>query len=697
MFLQRICASSLSFCLGLASLALLAACNGDPAAAEPLDAGKIADGAGDLSPPADTADTGAAADTQEPLPYATACTPTWQQETAPIDPKQRKFALALFHFNLEYVIGGLEVTLADGSKKRFGDLELNAGWDNAKVEDYIVDQTLKPILELFDKHPAWGVDIELQAYAIEVMGQRHPKTLALLQKLVQRGQVSLISFHYAAQFFLAYSREDQRRSLDATKQIFADYCLPLSTAVFNQEGQAGEGRQDLLVEQGWKIGVFPKNLWKYQHKSDDGKWWPLYSSEGGDLIVGPGGLDAAAGIDLAWSFFDDGELRAVEKTAAGPLNPYFAPKAPTNPARVAEYEQDLLNLEKAGYKLTRVADYVRHLKALGVQAKPAPPLLDGTWQAPSTHSVHKWMGNMGIPFGADEQDNAVRSGNAKAHFDVAGLQVMVDALAKTAAGQPGQAHYALLQSAQKKAAELWRLLWHAQVSDCSGINPWWGEVHWGLNLNAQIAKEAKEMREQLIAASAKPMAQVDLAARTAEYGSWPTVAEPLPPVAAPMDVTLTADRPLQAKWFAAGQPDSYLLQVIATPTDCDACSFWMSEVAFPRQEEVIQYSPALIEDEVRSYPLSAFELSLGEVHLPLANGLIGLGKGWWVVKEVASVHLAARLTAKVPTVAFEDQTAPKQGFTWRFWVFKATAQEALQRAQRLNIAPLVLYGKNSGT
>jgi hypothetical protein len=83
------------------------------------------------------------------------------------------------------------------------------------------------------------------------------------------------------------------------------------------------------------------------------------------------------------------------------------------------------------------------------------------------------------------------------------------------------------------------------------------------------------------------------------------------------------------------------------------------------------------------------------VHLPLANGLIGLGNGWWVVKEVASVHLAARLTAKVPTVAFEDQTAPKQGFTWRFWVFKASAQEALQRAQRLNIAPLVQYGKNA--
>lgn len=678
--------------LALSLPLLLASCDGkeqstpakaDAIASDAASGGVWADAAADAA--ADGGSDVAA------VPFATGCTLTWQAETAAIDPKQRKFATALFHYNLEYVIGGLEATLPDGTKKRFGEVAANAGWNNEKVEDYIVDQTLKPILEMYDKHPSWGVDIELQAYAIEVMAKRHPQTLALLQKMVQRGQVSLISFHYAAQLFLAFSREDQLRSLDATKEVMAQHCMPLSTAVFNQEGQAGEGRQRLLIEQGWKIGVFPKNLWKYQHKGDDGKWWPLYSSEGGDLIVGPGGTDPSTGFDLAWSFFDDGELRAVEKTSVGPLNPYFAPKAPTSPARVAEYEADLLNLEKAGFKITRIADYVRHLKAAGVQAKPAPPLLDGTWQAPSTNSVHKWLGGMGIPFGLDEQDNAVRTGNARAHVEVSAVQVMVDALGKSGASKPEHPQNLLWVSSKVKVAELWRLLWHAQVSDCSGINPWWGEVTWGLNLNAQIGKEAKVVRDQLIAASGKPMARVDLATRTADYGQWSTAPVELKPVDAPFAVTLTGDRPLTANWFANGAPNSYLLFVDATPTDCEACTYWDNLVAFPRFEETIRYSPGLIEDEVREFPLSAFQFSMSETYLPLPNGLIGLGNGWWVIKVLKTVHLAAHLPAGQKQIDFNDQTASRQGFHWEFVVVKQSKEQALQQAQLININPTVTY------
>ena len=651
------------------------------------DATAGADSSGDTGGDGDSgADSAGSA-----VSFATGCTLTWQGETAPIDPKQRKFATALFHYNLEYVIGGLEATLPDGSKKLFGEVAANAGWNNEKVEDYIIDQTLKPILEMYDKHPAWGVDIELQAYAVEVMAKRHPLTLALLQKMVQRGQVSLISFHYAAQLFLAFSREDQLRSLDATKEVMAQHCLPLSTAVFNQEGQAGEGRQRLLIEQGWKIGVFPKNLWKYQHKNDDGKWWPLYSSEGGDLIVGPGGVDQSAGFDLAWSFFDDGELRAVEKTSVGPLNPYFAPKAPASAARVAEYEADLLNLEKSGFQITRIADYVRHLKAAGVKAKPAPPLLDGTWQAPSTNSVHKWLGGMGIPFGIDEQDNAVRTGNAAAHVEVAAVQLMLDELGKAGASQAGHAQHPLWKEGKIKAAELWRLLWHAEVSDCSGINPWWGEVQWGLNLNAQIGKESKLLRDKLIAASGKPMARVDLAARTVAYGQWSNGAPSLKPVDAPFAVTLTGDRPLTAKWFANGEADSYTLHIDATPTDCEACMYWDNTVAFPRFEEVLRYSPGLIEDQVREVPLAEFQFSMKETYLPLANGLIGLGNGWWVTKVLKTVHLAAHVPADQKQIDFNDQTAPRKGFHWEFVVAKQSKEQALQQAQSLNLNPTVIY------
>lgn len=179
-------------------------------------------------------------------------------ETTQPDVKQRKFAMSLFHFNIEYVIGGLDWQNKDGSHTYFLDDIKNKGWDNARVEDFIVLESLLPMLEMYDKHPDWGVDIEMQAYMVEVMAQRHPTTLALLRKLAQRGQVELISFHYAAQLFLAFPKADLHRSLQRVREVFAQNCLPLSGVVFNQEGQAGEGRQKMLLEEGYKIGLFPK-------------------------------------------------------------------------------------------------------------------------------------------------------------------------------------------------------------------------------------------------------------------------------------------------------------------------------------------------------------------------------------------------------------------------------------------------------
>ena len=155
--------------------------------------------------------------------------------------------MSLFHFNIEYVIGGLDYTDHSGKRHLLVDQQSAAGWDNDRVEDWIVTESFHPILAMCDKHPDWGVDIELQAYMVEVLAARHPQTLALLRKLAVRGQVELVSFHNAAQLFLAFPYEDHARSISATKAVFDAHCLPRSGVVFNQERQSGEGRQRALV------------------------------------------------------------------------------------------------------------------------------------------------------------------------------------------------------------------------------------------------------------------------------------------------------------------------------------------------------------------------------------------------------------------------------------------------------------------
>ncbi|MBM4342740.1 MAG: hypothetical protein FJ100_05130 [Deltaproteobacteria bacterium] len=661
--------------VALACPALAAACGADPKPGAADSAAAVPDVQAETTTAADAAHS----DTAAPP----GCPFLWFQEKAPADPKRSKFALGLFHYNIEYVIGGLEYTKADGKKLVFLDKPSNQGWTDEKTQDYIIDQTLRPILEVFERHPTWGVDIELQGMAIEVMAQRHPKTLALLKKLVDNGQVELISFHWAAQFFLAFPREDLQRSLDVTKQIMADACLPLGPVVFNQEGQAGEGRQDLLVQGGWKVGVFPKNLWKYQHKGDDSNWWPLYSSEGGDLVVGPGGVDPAAGVQVAWHFFDDGELRAAPKTPNGPLNPYFAPEAAADPARIKEYEDQLIALEKDGWYLTRIGDYVRHLKAKGIAAKPAPPLLDGTWQAPSTNSVHKWMGSAGILAPGVEADNVVRTGNVVARTQVVALQRVLDAIAKD--------HPIKAKAWRAQLDALWRKLWRVQVSDCSGINPWPGEVWFGIEGNAAIGKDAEALREDILAAIGEPHAKIDLLSGTVAFGkAGPPDDTAEKPVDPPFGVTVTADRKAAFTWSSRGVPDQYRLTVQVSAAD--PATFYNSvTLTLPRFEEVIAYSPGLLESQVRTVPLSALQMSSGEVYLPLPNGLIGLGNGWYAIKVMTTVHLAVRVPEKDKTFEFIDLTAPVGAHHWEFLVVKATEKAALDLANRTNVSPVVYW------
>ncbi|MBD90244.1 MAG: hypothetical protein CL940_07890 [Deltaproteobacteria bacterium] len=599
------------------------------------------------------------------------------------DPSISQFAMSLFHYNIEYVIGGLETVDESGETVVLGGFEDAAGWDNDRVEDWIVTETLLPILEMYKKHPGWGVTIELQAYMVEIMAERHPEGLALMRELAQSGQVELVSFHYAAQLFLAFPKEDMERSIARTKAIFEDHCLPLSGVVFNQEGQAGEGRQRMLVEEGYEIGVYPKNLWGYVRDGETP--WPYYSSEGGTLIVGPGEVDPESGVTVAWDFFDDGELRAIE----GGMNPYFAYTFEASEARVAEFEAELQAREDSGFSLVTIKDYVDHLEAKGVEKKPAPPLLDGTWQPPSTDSIHRWLGGRSQAFHDDEEDNRVRAGNARARARVAATQRILDKAVADGAD---------LGDAPDRVHALWKALFHAQVSDASGVNPWLGELLYCVRLNDWITDESASIAASLRQALGlgEGLVRVDL--ETGEVDTFSPVPEGglVEAETPPVQVSLRADkRAASGVWYELSPTHwQYVMSFegALTADGCDPCDGRRIEVGFARTADEIAYSPGLIEDEVRTYGFDEFSFQNGEVYLPLPNGLIGLGDDLWVIKHVRTQHIAARVAPADEVIAFIDATPQvlTEG-TWVFDVVKASADEALALANRINTTPVVVF------
>lgn len=591
-----------------------------------------------------------------------------------VDSKLDKFALTMFHYNIEYVVGGLS------SSSRHGSFCGDAceGWDNRKVEDWIVTESFAPVVDFYEKHPTWKVNFEMQGYMLESIAQRYPALLEKLRVLTGRGQMEISSFHYSDQLFLAFPREDLERSIQHTQEIFRKYCIPLSPVVFNQEGQAGEGRQKVLVKQGYKIGVFPKNLFKYV-RGETTTPWAYYSQFGGHLIVGPGDVDAASGVSVAWLFFDDGELLSVPNK----LNPYFAPSIKHDPTTLDKYQKEIEGLESKGYRIAHISEYVEHLKARKVEAKPAPPLLDGTWQPKSTSSIHRWLGGQGISL--DERDNEVRTGNIKARMRLKAAELLYLDNKKT---------YGADDSVEKRLAEGWLQVFRSQVSDASGVNPWSAEVYWSLDLNQSILTLADGLLAELKKKRNTPYVRVDL-----QDGAVKNI-DQLPQVPALEKATLPLkDVVIEApgRTFAmevfrvtAGQ-EHYRIQ-IKFDKGTKEVDHRTLLVRFPRLAERIVYSPGLMEDESVDYPMSDFIFQTGEVYLPLPNGWIALGENWHVIKHVQFNHVAARIDANQKVIEFIDRTmAYNQTTTWQFDVFRGSVKDVLSIANRLNIYPVVIH------
>ncbi len=674
--------------MGLLVSLALAGCGGDSKSA----AGDVNDAAGDSSmgdlPDLHVEDAADLAQEVVPDAEPEVVNPLCMYDAVPQDtpdPSQKKFALSMFHFNIQYVAGGLEAETPDG------DIELMCGklcegWTDAKLHDWYITAVFEPVIDLFLKHPEWRATFEFQGLLLEVMEERHPGALKKLQEAAQKGIIEVVSIHYSDQFFLAFPRFDLQRSADLNRSIFEKSCVPLSGVVFNQEGQAGEGKHRFMKENGYAISVFPSNLWFYYHQEPERALF--YKDRGVDVVVGPGKgyrsdlplvfeKDEATGIEVTWTFFDDGDLLAY------PPSPYLAPlyTPAEGKANLAEYEAKLLDLESKGFKVTGIADYVAHLKAQGVAQPDLLPVLDGTWQPIDTDSVHRWLGGRSVSASAPlERDNFIRTNNYVTRTE---LQATLHLLEKVPQEQAGRA------SMVEKLEQAYRHLFLAQVSDVTGITPWIGEFYHGIIENRAARELGAEVWEEALEALGSPHASVSLETGEVQLMDALPVYDELPTAEAPFELEIEAEtRETTVAWL--GWEEHYQLRFTygpaADPSGLDE-SKTRVKVGFPRTRTAFMYTPALAEDEVVEYDFNQFTFQYPEVYLPLSNGLIGLGDDWWVIKHCSAVHVAAR----VPTdpaegyIQFIDETAdPVEPQTWVFTVMKGSKEEALAEARRVN-------------
>ena len=164
---------------------------------------------------------------------------------------QDKFAVQLFHYNLQYVCGG---TIGFTGETPVPEIDL----DNDETEDQIITESFVPIVDLFERHPSWGVDLEMQAYMLDVLAARHPAVLDKVRAMAKSGQIDVLSFHYSDQLFIGFPEEDWTRSQDLTAATFAKHDVPLSRSVFCQEGQAAMHMAGHMADRGYRTLAWPK-------------------------------------------------------------------------------------------------------------------------------------------------------------------------------------------------------------------------------------------------------------------------------------------------------------------------------------------------------------------------------------------------------------------------------------------------------
>jgi MYXO-CTERM domain-containing protein len=536
-------------------------------------------------------------------------------------PEDQKFALAVFHFNVQYVAGGLE-----GFVQEFG---LADAWDGldyteAGVEDAIIVESLLPLLELFAAHPTWGADFEMQGYMVDRIRQRHPEVLALMQDL--DGQVSFDSFHYSDELWTAQPAQAIARSRLETQAAFLQAGLTLGDATFTQEGQFSMG-MDAVLPLG-HTAMLPRNLFRLHYPDEDRR--PLFEQgDIGVIVAGHGWTEPESGMEVRWTFMDDGELLATND-----LNPYFLPSFTHDPESVAEYEAELVALEDEGFNIATVAEAVGALRATGFEPEPLPTIVDGAWQPNDTGNLSRWMGDFGL--GPDhEADGDVRTAW---HFAYA------------------QVRLADLLGAEDPTTA-WRELLLAGVSDSTGWNPIAGEVQYAFTHTDAASALALPVLQALVEPCDECQVRFDGATGDFEVVEAGTIT--IEDASAALDgVVASAESPaieVQTHWFTHSlRPDATGLAVVFT--GLDGADTWDRQLAIPFTQDTIRWIPAGRTTGWESLPLSVFADD-DPMGIPLANGLFDLGEGLFLVLAPGAMNLAARVHPDQDTVVFRDRTA----------------------------------------
>lgn len=568
---------------------------------------------------------------------------------------KRKVALGLFHFNPHW----------------------NA--DSRSAHRHCTE-SLGPLLHAVQDNPRWCVSVELSGSGLEFLHSAYPGIFRRLKSLVESGQVELISSLYTPSLWVAFPRIDLINSVRRNIDCLSRLGLPWSRIFFAQEAFFGPGVASLTdyfdvaickddyvdhfcrdfdfhnpacLHAGMKVVVASNHLLnelptflatphgKPSNRRLCASHWNFL--DGMSSLNKPGKFPAAkgesGGLSWLWYHCGDGNHFGSNHKPDDLAHCYYDPSWS---GLCIDYINDLL---ASGYVLTGVSDFVSLLDYNNAIELPLLP--EGSWNAAASCGVHRWMGELSTPA---ENDNLVLTSvvRARERLLLAGEMLQGNA------------------SAKGRYQDLWKVLLHAQISDCLGWEAGPGAPAYALSAADQVFVGATSILDDLprsLHADERPWEE------------------------APTGRPAHADLPT-AEIFGATAALCRYTQLGPSTWALD-CVFQSEApdfgVQFPLSSLQLRYCPTGLEHAPASMDLSRLKPNL--IALPLANGLIELEPGLFLVKDTKTVHVAALLDRESQTLRFTiSQSRSVQICRWRFFVRKAQIEEALSFANQLNRA-----------
>lgn len=637
-----------------------------------------------------------------------------KEKTIIVDENTEKYSLSIYHFNLQYKAG---------DKKSYFSL---------------VPASFTPFVRFFDEHPRWKANLELQGHFIGFLARHFPEDLKLLTKLNQRDQIEIVNVHYSDQIYLAYPYRDMIESCKLNKEIFDKYGLRRSEVFFAQENFFGEGAEKYMRENGYSIALLNQHYYSHHHLNVP--LAPYYRYKSIDaLIKGVHGVvneDQKYQIFQTFSYWDDGELAFA---SGNNYVPWYGPSEIAYANHVRKYKK----LEKNGFKIVRVSDYINRVKELKLKPIELKPITDGSWNMQYYGGVYLWMGTHRLPW---ERDGDIRSYTYQARGILLGTEKLMEWFEFQ--GNP------ITHNMKINLKMAWKHLLLAEVSDSTGQTPVLIEVHYSMNELNECIKCCEKIYNEINKKCIEKHIDLpqDIYIDTTQEGKNIILLQGYPSY---LGILNTLDQDALNKFqfidyaklkafiegdinllrvrkhsvhfnqYSAPLPDSinknknehlifdiewhpnytkFISRVMSFMRVQKYTTFTplfdrrfgnYSGIIFPLHEKKLIYCPALMENEPREYNLDEFDF--GRTWLGLPNGLIGLGNNIYIIKHnsFGNTHIAATINrdnqfpVKGNTVSFMTLNPPRCTYYWRFSLFKGTLNDAVELANKINVYPVV--------